>query len=245
MLAVLAVLTGCAAISTPVSPSPTGVSPAPVPTTSTPTELAPGVTNEGVVDPAALADAHASALRNRSFTMTVERTILNANGTVRSRLIATMALSRDRRYHMHVRVGGPDFSEYEWPPPRGEVRTWRYWMNFYLFGNSIEGELRDLFSEIGGPRAQTVSRSGGRTIVRATTQTKAAGTGKSSRIVGFRSVIDGQGIVRRLTYSRVNATTNGVVRSVHAIRFTRIGTTSVGDSGWEFTRLPEIGRAHV
>ncbi|WP_436911903.1 DUF7537 family lipoprotein [Halosimplex marinum] len=133
LVALLVVLAGCSAL-TPGTDRPT-VTPAPVPTDS---PLPPGVEPSGVTDPAALANAHAAALGNRSYTLVTNRTVRAANGSLRSALTVRLALSAApaRNYHARVSVEGPDaplvIGE---PPTRAE-----YWANdeVYLRRQAID-----------------------------------------------------------------------------------------------------------
>lgn len=84
-LAALVILAGCSAFGT-AGPS-TGdrtVTPAPVPTPEP--SPPPGVTTNGVRDPERLGAVHERHLTNRSYTVTVVRTIRFANGTTVRRL---------------------------------------------------------------------------------------------------------------------------------------------------------------
>ncbi|NLV13304.1 hypothetical protein [Haloarcula argentinensis] len=81
----LVVLGGCTAFSTA---GPNGgeqtVTPAPVPTPDP--SLPPGVTANSISDPERLGSAHERRLTNRSYTVTVVRTVQFANGTIVRRL---------------------------------------------------------------------------------------------------------------------------------------------------------------
>lgn len=87
LLVVVAVvaLAGCAGLGTAPGPTPT-ITPAPVPEgtptpfTPTPSALAPGVTTGGVSNPDRLADAHRSALANRSYTVVVRTSVVGLAG---------------------------------------------------------------------------------------------------------------------------------------------------------------------
>lgn len=81
LLALAVVLAGCGGFvgsSTPEDDATTT-------TTRPPGQVVPGVTEDGVTDPHALAEAHADALRNASYTANETRTVRLANGTVAGR----------------------------------------------------------------------------------------------------------------------------------------------------------------
>lgn len=79
LLAGLAVLAGCGGVFGDVGPS-TG----PGPTTATPSFVAaPGITHDGVKDPARVARAHAASLAGQSYTVRAELTVLGPDGTER------------------------------------------------------------------------------------------------------------------------------------------------------------------
>ena len=99
----LVVLAGCGSA---VAPAPDGtptrtVTPAPVPVpqqteapqSRRPSELAPGLSAEGVFDPVRLADAHAAALSNASFTAVRKERRRYANGSLRSRYRSAVRVS--------------------------------------------------------------------------------------------------------------------------------------------------------
>jgi hypothetical protein len=122
LVALLVVLAGCSAL-TPGTDRPT-VTSAPVPTDS---GLPPGVEPSSATDASALAAAHGAALGNSSYTLVTNRTVRDANGSLRSALTVRLALSTgpSRDYHARVSVDGPApplvIGE---PPTRAE-----YWAN--------------------------------------------------------------------------------------------------------------------
>ncbi|MFU1779756.1 hypothetical protein ACM16X_00075 [Haloarcula japonica] len=110
-LASLVVLGGCNAFSTA---GPSGgertVTPAPVPTPDP--SLPPGVTANSISDPERLGSAHERRLTNRSYTVTVVRTVQFANGTTARRLERGRIVGDDgvilswRHRAGHERAGG-------------------------------------------------------------------------------------------------------------------------------------------
>ncbi|MFB6085154.1 MAG: hypothetical protein ABEJ94_13010 [Halorientalis sp.] len=95
LLCVVVLGAGCAGFAAddratpgPVSvPDVTVPTPAATPTATARPRVAHGLTRERVVDPEALVAAHVRRLRNASFLVTYERTVTDANGTVRRRVI--------------------------------------------------------------------------------------------------------------------------------------------------------------
>ena len=76
-------LAGCAGgfgFDTNTDAAPT-LTPAPVPTDDLLSDLPPGLSEDGITDSFALADTHAEALTNTSFTVRRNRTLVAANGT--------------------------------------------------------------------------------------------------------------------------------------------------------------------
>lgn len=108
-VALLAVLAGCSALVPAGTPTAT---PAPVPTEpSTPTAtpmLAPGLSGAGVTDPLALATAHGSVLRNRSYTVHDTVTERAADGRLlRRRDVTRRSGPNGTRGHAVYDLSGP------------------------------------------------------------------------------------------------------------------------------------------
>lgn len=85
--------------------TPTGtITPAEVPTdepTQTPIpQLAPGLTNKGVIDAFALGDAHAAVLSNTSYTFHENTTTRYANGTVFNQITTRAQMTNDGRFYI-------------------------------------------------------------------------------------------------------------------------------------------------
>lgn len=167
VVAIAVLLAGCNSIAPAPQATPT-TTPAPIPTPEHhPAWFAPGVTSENV-DGVALAAAHASHLKNRSYTMTVNRTVRYANGSLRSQVVTQIRLSRDRSYQVSIHVAGqhatrvigrpPAHAEfwsngslyirkysrenetvYNTFRPAGGAGTWRFWVHFFV----LEGPARE------------------------------------------------------------------------------------------------------
>ncbi|WP_255148727.1 hypothetical protein [Halorarius halobius] len=96
LVAGLLVLAGCSGLSVPAGDSGTDtatLTPVPVPERGTAaengsappeSELAPGLTADGVADPFALANAHRRVLANQSYTVHSETRLVGPNGTLRT-----------------------------------------------------------------------------------------------------------------------------------------------------------------
>lgn len=98
------------------------VTPVPVPAEET---LASGVTDEGVVNPRALADAHAGVLAETSYQLTVNRTVRGVNGTLRERLLLDLSLTADRTYRTETSTAGPEAPVFLGSPPANAT----FWSN--------------------------------------------------------------------------------------------------------------------
>lgn len=121
-VALLVVLAGCSGF---VGDEPTGADPTTETPTTTdePSEVAPGLSEDGVTDARELAEAHREALRGSSHTQLVEETIRDEDGevieTVRSE--SRVAADGDRRHAITEIDSDP--SEIQ-PFPYAEVEIW-------------------------------------------------------------------------------------------------------------------------
>lgn len=86
-------------VSVPERGTPVGATPS-SPTPTPENRLLPGLTERGVTDPFALADAHRTALANETYTKTSRTRLVGSNGTLRvvERTVAVDA--GGRRYHL-------------------------------------------------------------------------------------------------------------------------------------------------
>ncbi|GGK67884.1 hypothetical protein [Haloarcula sebkhae] len=138
--------------------SPTPVTPAPVPTDSGTTYPA-GVGSTGVTSPSLLGSAHGDRLNGTGYTLTMNRTVRYANGSLRSHLRVHVALDANRTYLTNISVRGhaapvllgrpPATASFwsngdtylrrlvrdnqtvhnEYDPPDSYAGTWRYWVH--------------------------------------------------------------------------------------------------------------------
>jgi hypothetical protein len=111
-LVALLLLSGCNAFSGGDNTTRQTVTPAAVPTngpTQTPTtQLAPGLTQYGVVDPVALGAAHNAALSNTSYSYVKTVSETYANGTLRARrTIKARVVEPKRRFYSILDRGLP------------------------------------------------------------------------------------------------------------------------------------------
>lgn len=128
VVACLVILAGCPAAGTQTST--TALTPAPVPDDAT---YPPGIAAGGVVDPARLATAHDRALDETSFTITSNRTLRAANGSLRSGLTVRVRLATNRSYHVWARTAGPAGPTFLGSPP---VRA-EFWGNGSVYVRAV------------------------------------------------------------------------------------------------------------
>jgi len=122
------------------------------------------VTGEGVRDPTALAAAHASAIRDVSYSLSTTQVRHGADRALRSYLSMDLAQAADRSFLARVATAGPDGPKFlgntpatgvywsdgdvhlakipsdgestfhSFVPPMGYVGTWKYWAWLVPFG---------------------------------------------------------------------------------------------------------------
>lgn len=161
LLALAVILAGCPALDGEGATATVDVTPAPVPADR---PFPPGVGMDGVAEPAELARAHTAVVENASYTLSSNRTIRAANGSLRSLLDVTTRLARDRTYLVSARTAGPEGPSFlgqppasaefwsngsvylralrgpngtvvnRFQPPDNFVGTWRYWRSTVPFG---------------------------------------------------------------------------------------------------------------
>lgn len=111
LLAGLVVLAGCGSALGGL-----GASPEPTPATATPVYVAaPGLSADGVDDPAQLARAHAASLRGQSYTVRLELVVYGPDGAERGGSVTELRVGPDRRrFRFDYRPRGgfpPDVAE--------------------------------------------------------------------------------------------------------------------------------------
>lgn len=109
----------CAGCSLPGGPAGTPteaepITPAPVPANA---GGAPGLGDDGVTAPRVLADAHATALTNRSYRLRANRSVRYPNGSVREQLTVDLRLGADRAYLVETATNGPEAPVFLGRPP--------------------------------------------------------------------------------------------------------------------------------
>ena len=226
-ICLLLVLAGCnAPVGDAATERPaTTATAAPVPDST----LAPGVTDEGVVDPERLAAVHRGAIEDRSYTLVANRTVRYSNGTLRSELWLQVRLGERRTYHATASTAGSEGPVFLGEPPAtaefwgngsvyvrrfardGErtyntfepVRgagTWQYWVRMVPFGGGVGSPRRF----IGDLFATVPTRLDGTT--HNTTAYRLVGDSATGPVKG----VDGVSDVRLTAVVRAN----GLVRSI-------------------------------
>lgn len=93
----------------------------------------PGLSAEGVVDPVLLGRAHEEALEGESYTLSSNRTVRYANGTLRSQLGVRVRLAGNRSYLARARTAGPYAPVFLGRPPAHGV----YWSNGTVYARRL------------------------------------------------------------------------------------------------------------
>lgn len=126
----------------------------------------PGVSGDGVADPAALADAHAAAIEETSYSLDIDHVTRGLDRRLRSYLSMDLNLAADRSFltfvstagpeapaflgeppaakvywsdgeeYLAQSLGGPETSFHSFEPPDGYAGTWQYWANTVPFGGT-------------------------------------------------------------------------------------------------------------
>ena len=235
------------------------VTPAPVPTSSATTYPA-GVGSTGVTSPSLFGSAHGDRLNGTGYTLTMNRTVRYANGSLRSHLRVHVALDANRTYLTNISVRGhaapvllgrppatasfwSDGDTYlrrlvrdnqtiynEYDPPDSYAGTWRYWVHS---------------AALNGRPAADVTR----TVAPFHTRTT-----RSQQSDGTAYVIRGDRLRENTTSTtwaaRENATLVAHVTQSGLVRYYRTGYTTVTDSGDPVTvtrtvRFTSVGNTTV
>ena len=266
VFALAVVLAGCGMPFTggdggTTSPS---VTPAPVPTDEpTPTavpQLAPGLTGEGVTDPFALAEAHASVLDGTAYAVRTNLTVRYANGSIYTQRSSDSQLAANRtRYYVVNEVAGARIGG-------GQAGTSLYSNGERVFiartsaGRTTYRIARDVDREPASPSEMFSGGSGGderiyslftavetrvldETTRNGTTRYRIVGANVSGEAdlgsrygdpgnVTARATIDSRGLVHeyRLRYGGTVSGANVTV--VRRVRYTNVGSTTVERPPW-------------
>ncbi|MEF8841045.1 MAG: hypothetical protein V5A62_05405 [Haloarculaceae archaeon] len=214
------------------------VSPAPLPETTA--EFPPGVSRRGVVAPERLAQGHETTIANTSYTVRSNRTVVYANGSIRSLLVVEVALARNRTFLATAATAGPKAPVFLGVPPAratfwsngsvyvrrftagGETTynqydpgqqfagTWRYWTRTVPFGGR-SGRPGSFYA---GTFGAVTTRVTGRTTSGNASLVRLAGGGTRGSVQG--TPLDGGGSLDAVRNVSLRATVGprGVVRSL-------------------------------
>lgn len=138
----------------------------------------PGLTDEGVVDPTALAEGHAAEIQDRSYALGLTVVVSDAERSLRSYLSMDLALAADRTYLTRVSTNGPEapgflgsppatavfwsdgdvyLSQFspeeteaftEFEPANGFAGKWQYWARTVPFGGTLQSRPEQYFQTI-------------------------------------------------------------------------------------------------
>lgn len=247
LIAVLVVLAGCSGVLGGGGGEPTEtVTPAAVPTdepTPTPVpRLAPGITEQGIVNPRALVAAHRTFLQNRSFTKRSNSTALAANGSTVLQTTSTLragpageglysVIERNGSYVSQESATISTRSEAWWDDGRYVVkRTFPNGTTTYSqppinvtraeIGTGTLPYLLESFGTNNTTMTDRLTRNGTTLYrVRGVTQTYMAGN------TTLRLLVDSQGVVHEYTTIRRLSTGSGVSRSITETRVVAINET--------------------
>lgn len=228
-LALVVVLAGCPSFGAGTAPTPT---PAPdAPSASVP--YPPGVGPDGVEHADELADAHADRLASTSYRLVSNRTVVDADGRLRSQIHVRLALAADRTYRVEVRTAGADGPVLLGRPPAnatywsngsisaralrrgidttytrfdspdGFTGTWRYWRSTAAFGGAGGYAYGSLRSIFSDVRTRLAGSSEANGTVRFHL------VGEDARAGDF--AMEGDGPVRNVTLA-ATVTVDGLVR---------------------------------
>lgn len=261
----LVLLAGCGggfgfAAETPsedtVTDTPASLTPMPVPTDDPLSDPSPGLSEEGITDRFALANAHAEALTNTSLTLRRNRTLIAANGT---RLVDITTVSRIGANHTHVMTEQTFNSTYErfFGIPVEHLDNWfNGTYGFYRLQGPNGTEYRalpsigtgtttltgrdELLSYYLQAEATDVSTANGRILLRASVRPENK-TGSASipavnvteRTVALTLTESGRVERYRTEYrGRLVNDPETTVAGVRVVRFTTVGETTVERPGW-------------
>jgi hypothetical protein len=144
-VAAVLLLAGCNAAPSLDGTTPTEtVTPADVPADY---DYAPGVTVDGVTEPATLAEAHERVLAETSYRITANRTVRDANGTLREQLLVDVAVADDRTFLASAATRGPAAPVFLGRPPANGT----YWSNGSVYVRKLTRDGGTTYNEFEGP----------------------------------------------------------------------------------------------
>lgn len=226
-LVILVCLAGCNALTGETTTEPPSITPAEIPTDdpNATQRLAPGLTNHGVVDPSALANAHEAVLTNTSFTRKGTMTKKYTNGTIRTqRVMTTRMVAPKDRYYINVEEYGHNTNRYNqtpdnlsyWsngervfvasPSSKMNTTTYHHWESATpadLESGFIRGEMYSEWFQIFDTKVSNHTTHNGTTLYRVTATgiadpdrlTKIFPDTKQPRNLTFHAMIDSRGLV--------------------------------------------------
>jgi hypothetical protein len=258
VIVVLVAFSGCNAFN---NPDTTTLTPAPVPTdepTPTPVpRLAPGLTQDGVVNASALAAAHDALLENTSFTMHRTVTYRTHSGTPVRRMTSVARVGDDGRFLVTKRWNGTTHlrrAVYYYDGERLLVATTDAFETTYR--RMPPETATSLRSVVVGTDAERIERlfvttemqvvgrteSNGSTVYRLVPgigQNQSNATVSIGRSVSVRARITDRGLVRRYTFRQTlsGEGPDGAVVIVVWTRYTDVGSTTPERPAWYATAV--------
>lgn len=230
------------------------VTPAPVPTDYPLSDSPTGLSEDGITDSFALADAHAEALANTSFTLRRNHTLIASNGT---RLVDTSSVQRvgaDRNRSTFERTFDDAYGR-SFRGPAKHLSSWyngTYW--FYRIQRPNETEYRalphtggvveptgrqQLLSYYVQAESTTVSTANGRIRLRANlepgnkTSPSMPAVNVTEQTVVLTLTETGRVERYRVEYSgRLVSDPDTTVEGVQTVRFTGLGETTLERPDW-------------
>lgn len=264
VLVLVVVLAGCNGLvlggeETPAST----VTPMPVPTDEpTPTprpELAPGLTRNGVVEPFALAEAHASVLADTSYTLVENHSVRFRRGMVYSGGTVEARLGTNHTRYAVVRTG----SQTSVPFPVIEERFWSNGNRTLVARTSTDNTTYAIARADGGPlpvrralsddptnsdRIPTLfgameTRVVGLTVRNGTRLYRVRGSNLTNEFaldtewespgnVKLVALVDRRGLVREYRLHYTASFDGDPVRVSRRVRYTNVGSTTVERPSW-------------
>lgn len=230
------VVAGCSGFT--ATDGPGAVTPAPVPEQPTGPAAVPGLTNDSIASPDALARAHRRSLYDRSYTLTVRWTVGSREGITR------LAVEDERRYRYRNEQMDGGYSDRTFVD--GATRYNRYRRPLGVkFGRGQSAPARDRFGHVtarlvrsflpAGPAAIEPHPDGYELVVRRAPD----GFERVDRYV-VRAVVAPSGFVRSFVVSYRNTERNAT--AYHRFRYTDVGETTVERPSWVRERWPEETR---
>lgn len=110
-------------------------------------DYAPGVTVDGVTQPATLAAAHGSVIGERSYRLTTNRTVRYANGTLREQLLVDVRLAADGTHLASATIRGPAAPVFLGRPPANGT----FWSNGTVYVRKLSRDGRTTYNEFETP----------------------------------------------------------------------------------------------